>query len=154
MGTRLADVALRLVAMTPGQRVLCAVAVGGAVGTVLRAGVEVNLGAGSVPGAFPWSTLTINAVGSFLLGTLSMWGGSLAWWVKPFLGTGVLGGFTTFSAYAVASDVLLLDGLLGAGVGYVMATPLLCVLAAALGSRLPLVLGRARVSTPTAAGQE
>jgi len=140
--------------MTPGQRVLSAVAVGGAVGTVLRAGVEVNLGAGSVPGTFPWSTLAINAVGSFLLGALSMWGGSLTWWVRPFLGTGVLGGFTTFSAYAVASDVLVLGGSLGPGVGYVVATPLLCVVAAALGSRLPLLLGLARVSPPTAAGQE
>ncbi len=140
--------------MTPGQRVLCAVAVGGAVGAVLRAGVEVNLGTGNVPVVFPWSTLAINATGSFLLGALSVWGGALAWWVKPFLGTGVLGGFTTFSAYAVASDVLVLNGLLGAGVGYVVATPVLCVAAAALGTRLPPVLGFAGVSPPTAAGQE
>ncbi len=140
--------------MTPGRRVLCAVALGGAVGATMRAVIEANLGAGSAPTSFPWSTLAINAVGSFLLGALSVWGTPLAWWVKPFAGTGVLGGFTTFSAYAVAADALLLNGSVGAGLGYVVATPLLCIAAAALGTRLPSVLGLQRGSTPAAAGQE
>jgi len=154
MSTRLADIALRLGAMTPGQRVLCAVAAGGATGAVLRAAVETNFGSDGAPGAFPWSTLAINVVGSLLLGALATLAVSMAWWVRPFLGTGVLGGFTTFSAYAAASSVLFLDGAVGAGVGYVVATPVVCVAAAALGAHLPTVLGLSQNAPPKAAGQE
>ncbi len=154
MRTRLADIALRLGAMTPGQRVLCAVAAGGAAGAVLRAAIETNLGSGGSLGVFPWSTLAINVVGSFLLGALATLAVSTAWWVRPFLGTGALGGFTTFSAYAVVSNVLMLDGAVGAGVGYVVATPVVCVAAAALGAHLPAALGLSQSAPPSAAGQE
>lgn len=140
--------------MTPGQRVMCAVTLGGAVGAVLRACVELMVSGGSDPMMFPWPTLAINVIGSFLLGAVSVLGLAWSWWVKPFLATGVLGGFTTFSAYAVASDLLVLNGSVGVGLAYVVATPVLCVCAAGIGTRLPFALGLQRGSTPGGAVQE
>lgn len=140
--------------MSLRKRVMGAVAAGGAAGAVLRAAVEANFGSGGAPGAFPWSTLVINVAGSFLLGALAALAVSTAWWVKPFFGTGVLGGFTTFSAYAVASNTLLLEGAVGAGVGYVVVTPVVCIAAAALGTHLPAALGLPQNVPPKAAGQE
>ncbi|MFE1783973.1 fluoride efflux transporter FluC, partial [Streptomyces sp. NPDC059506] len=81
--------------------VLGAVAVGGALGAAARHGAALLW---PVPaGAFPWSTLGVNAVGSGLIGVLMVLvaeRGAGHPLVRPFLGTGVLGGFTTFSAYA------------------------------------------------------
>lgn len=63
--------------------------------------------------AFPWSTLVENVLGCFLLGALMVY--LLDVWrprryLRPFLGVGVLGGFTTFSAYTSESRAMLLDG--------------------------------------------
>lgn len=84
------------------MRALISVAAGGAVGAsgrhlVYLAATEI-LGAG-----FPFGTLTVNVVGSFAMGVLAA-GMALIWTVGPqlrlFLAVGVLGGFTTFSAFA------------------------------------------------------
>ena len=78
---------------------------GAGIGGALRHGV--NLGCARLCGtAFPWGTLTVNVVGSFVMGALAGW---LAFkaehgWSQPlrlFLTTGVLGGFTTFSAFSL-----------------------------------------------------
>jgi CrcB protein len=83
--------------------VLGAIAVGGAIGASGRWAVaELVDAAGTphVPGTWPWATLVVNVVGCLLIGlaarTLSA--GTVAW---AFAVTGVLGGFTTFSALAV-----------------------------------------------------
>jgi fluoride exporter len=94
-------------------RLLGAVALGGAVGTLLRAG---GLWAFGMPtGGFPWVTLAENLVGALLLG----WATGVVLRRRPedrvlhlFLGAGVLGSFTTFSALAV--DVVLLGSTVGA----------------------------------------
>ncbi|WP_330335102.1 CrcB family protein [Streptomyces sp. NBC_00536] len=87
----------------PQRRVLAAVAAGGAVGASAR--YAVGLLWPTAPGAFPWATLWINAAGCALIGVLmvliSEGGRSAHPLVRPFLGVGVLGGFTTFSTYAV-----------------------------------------------------
>jgi CrcB protein len=83
--------------------VLGAIAAGGAIGATGRWGVaELFDAAGTphVPGTWPWATLVVNVIGCLLIGlaarTLAT--GTVAW---SFAVTGVLGGFTTFSALAV-----------------------------------------------------
>ena len=91
-----------------------AVFVGGVVGTAARAGLDEVAKASPVRGLFlPWSTLTVNAVGAFLLGVLAAWVvGRLARGVgdaaslktlKLLVGTGFAGAFTTYGTYIVAS---------------------------------------------------
>lgn len=72
-------------------------------------------------GAFPWGTLLVNVLGSFLLGLLVGLGlrGTLTPRLKAALGTGLLGGFTTFSAFSVETLGLFEEGLWLEGVGNV-----------------------------------
>jgi CrcB protein len=117
--------------------VLAAVAVGGALGSAARYGVSVLWP--TAPGNFPWATLMVNLTGSAVLGVLMQIIASRIAphrLVRPFLGTGVLGGFTTFSTYAVETR-----GLLGAGrpllaFGYLLGTLAGALAAAWLGTRL------------------
>ncbi|MFC9297867.1 CrcB family protein [Streptomyces sp. NPDC057011] len=99
-------------AAEPQGRVLAAVAAGGAVGASARYGISLLWPA--APGTFPWATFWINAGGCALIGVLMVLigeGGRTAHpLVRPFAGTGVLGGFTTFSAYAVDFSRLLDEG--------------------------------------------
>ncbi len=140
--------------MSQGMRVLCAVALGGAAGAIARAAIEQWLGGGA--SSVPWSTLSINALGSFLLGMLTVLttAFSVQWWVKPALGTGLLGGFTTFSAYIVSSLTLPTEGTALSALAYLVLTPLACVGAAALGARSPGLLGLHSGAPPPAQEQE
>ncbi|MEN8650016.1 CrcB family protein [Streptomyces sp. 21So2-11] len=87
--------------------VLAAISVGGALGALARYGAAL-LWPGSV-----WTTFGVNVLGSALIGVLMVLvseqgrGHAL---VRPFLGVGVLGGFTTFSTYAVDLAQLLEEG--------------------------------------------
>ena len=111
------------------------VALGGAGGAASRYAVNVfmlqQFGAG-----FPLATLTVNVVGSFLMGILT---GliALGWKISPhvqlFLMTGLLGGFTTFSAFSI--DVLALHerGEVVSGLIYIIASVVLSISAAFLG---------------------
>lgn len=83
------------------------VILGGAVGSGLRYGIGMILPGGT---AIPWPTLFVNLVGSFLLGVLT--GAyhdaeSMRRPVMLFLGPGLCGGFTTYSAFAVETTALL-----------------------------------------------
>ncbi|WP_030762887.1 FluC/FEX family fluoride channel [Streptomyces sp. NRRL F-2664] len=94
----------------PQVRVLAAVAAGGAVGASARYGVSLLWPAPA--GAFPWATLWINASGCLLIGVLMVLIGEGGRAVphpllRPFAGVGVLGGFTTFSTYALDLSQLL-----------------------------------------------
>ncbi|MBJ8338267.1 fluoride efflux transporter CrcB [Antrihabitans sp. YC3-6] len=87
--------------------VLGAIAVGGGIGAVSRYGVGHLLP--PVPGHIPWSTLLINTTGCLLIGVLmvlitEVW--TVHRLVRPFFGVGILGGFTTFSTYAVEVHTL------------------------------------------------
>ncbi|UYB39995.1 CrcB family protein [Streptomyces sp. Je 1-4] len=82
--------------------VIGVVAVGGAIGAAARYGAALLWPTGN--GSFPWTTLAVNVVGCALMGVLmvmitEVWPAHRL--VRPFLGTGILGGFTTFSTYAV-----------------------------------------------------
>lgn len=105
---------------------LLVVAVGGALGSLARYGLVVAL-----PDL--WTTLLINVVGAFLLGVLVARRPD-GTWSRPFLGTGVLGGFTTFSAFAVQA----VEASLPTGIAYVAGTLVLGIAAAELGLRIRL----------------
>lgn len=79
------------------QRTLAYVMVGGAIGVLGRAAIVDPVG----DEIAPWVTLAINAAGSLLLGIVVGWLDDRHPRTRAFLGTGVLGGFTTYSAFAV-----------------------------------------------------
>ncbi|MEO0822241.1 MAG: fluoride efflux transporter CrcB [Pseudomonadota bacterium] len=116
-----------------------AVALGGAIGAAGRFAVGVLLT--RPPGGFPLATFTVNVVGSFAIGVLAVVlmerAGAFARWA-PFLITGVLGGFTTFSAFALDSLFLIERGRIGTALAYMFASTGLSILAVWAG----LVLAR------------
>jgi CrcB protein len=89
-------------------KVLGVIALGGVLGSLARYGL-----AEAVPhraGGFPWSTFAINVIGCFAIGVLLAALTPLSHpLLRPFLGTGILGGFTTFSTFAVDTERLLPD---------------------------------------------
>jgi fluoride exporter len=111
-----------------------AVAAGGALGSVARFGAG-QLGRSLAP-ASPWvATLAVNVLGSFLIGVLFAWFlvRPASDWVRLGLTTGLLGGFTTFSAFSVETlDLLRTAGPAGA-TAYVAATLALGLIACAIG---------------------
>ena len=109
---------------------LIQIAIGGAIGAVLR--YLTGIAALRLFGAgFPWGTLSVNVGGSFLMGVLAIWlsGGRLS----PLLMTGLLGGFTTFSAFSLDFVNLWEKGQAGAAVLYLMASVGLSVTALVIG---------------------
>jgi CrcB protein len=124
-----------------------AAALGGAVGALARWGVAEALPRGAT--GWPWATLLVNLVGCLVLGLLigSVFARSPASaWPRPLLGTGVLGGFTTYSAFAVETVQLVDGGRTGPAAAYVLVSVAGGVAASALG----LVAGRAAVREPAA----
>jgi CrcB protein len=103
--------------------VLAAIAVGGAIGASAR--YLVDLAWPAPPGSLPWATMGINVVGCVLIGVLMVLVSEV--WIqqrllRPFVGTGILGGFTTFSTYAVDIQQLIADGYPGRALLYLAAT--------------------------------
>jgi len=102
---------------------------GGGLGAAARHGV--NLLAAQGWGArFPWGTLAINVLGSLLIGVLAEWFALRAQLPQPlrlFLITGVLGGFTTFSAFSLEVGLLIERGQVAAAAGYVAASVIAAV---------------------------
>jgi fluoride exporter len=109
---------------------LLIVAAGGALGAGLRH--LVNMAAMRFTLTFPWGTLAINIVGSLAMGifieTLARRYGASAE-LRLFVATGILGGFTTFSAFSLDVAVLWERGALGLAVAYVLASALGAILA-------------------------
>ncbi|MFD4628287.1 fluoride efflux transporter CrcB [Streptomyces sp. NPDC058284] len=111
-------------------QIVVAVSVGGGVGAVARYAASVSWP--TATGGFPWTTLVVNAAGCAAIGVLMVLvteAGTAHRLVRPFLGTGVLGGFTTFSTYAVDIERLVRDGHARTGLAYLGLT-LLAALAA------------------------
>lgn len=85
---------------------LAQVALGGAIGASARYLTNVAVLRGIGPG-FPWATMIVNVLGSFLMGVLVVWLAERgAMRLAPFLMTGILGGFTTFSAFSLDAVAL------------------------------------------------
>ena len=115
------------------------VALGGAIGSATRYGVARLWPA--VPGGFPVPTLTVNLIGSFAIGLLYIWftarsglgqDGARLFWI-----TGILGGFTTYSAFALESSLL---GFSALGASYVAITVVGCIGLAWLGRLIGTLL--------------
>ncbi|MBF4608565.1 fluoride efflux transporter FluC [Curtobacterium sp. VKM Ac-1393] len=129
-------------------RLLALVALGGAIGTAARA---------LLAGAFPahdgvsWTILVINVVGAFCLGllleALAHHGADVGRRraIRLLVGTGVLGGFTTYSTLADDTAQLLDGGRWGAGSGYALVSVVLGLAAVALGV---WIAGRLRPRSP------
>ncbi|MET9951533.1 fluoride efflux transporter CrcB [Streptomyces sp. NPDC006339] len=102
------------------------VAVGGALGAAAR--YAATLAWPTPAGAFPWTILTVNATGCAALGVLMVLATETLTpphpLLRPFLGTGVCGGFTTFSTYALDTQRLLAAGDVPRALLYLAATAL------------------------------
>lgn len=108
------------------------VALGSAVGGVARHWSGALI-ASPAAGAFPWATLFVNVTGSFLIGVLAAVLDSDNRMAREFLMVGVLGGYTTFSAFSLQTLELLRDGkVVHAGANIAMSV-LFCVAAVWLG---------------------
>ncbi len=112
---------------------LSLVALGGALGSAARYMVNV-VALRAFGTGFPVATMTVNVAGSFLMGALvvvlAQWGGTR---MAPFLMTGVLGGFTTFSAYSLDAVTLWDRGQTSLAATYVMGSVVLSLTALVLG---------------------
>ena len=124
--------------------VLGAIAAGGAIGATGRWAVAELLDTAGTPhvaGTWPWATLVVNVIGCVLIGlaarTLSA--GTVAW---AFAVTGVLGGFTTFSAFANESVNLMRQAEAAMTIVNVLANVLLCLAAVWAGRSIAFALWR------------
>jgi CrcB protein len=122
------------------MRLLLLASLGGALGAGARYLVNLGFARQGWLG-FPWATLTVNVVGGLLMGlvvelVVRRFGGSPE--LRIFLATGILGGFTTFSAFALDVEVLMTRGETAAAALYIAASVLLSIAALYAG----LALGR------------
>jgi fluoride exporter len=121
-----------------GERpVLVVIALGGVVGAVAR--YEAGLWWPTRVGTFPWTTFGINVLGCALIGVLLVLVSDVltrARLLRPLLGTGVLGGFTTFSTYAVDIQRLIATHHAGLALADLVATVLAALAAVTAATRL------------------
>ncbi|MGR7003404.1 fluoride efflux transporter CrcB [Yinghuangia aomiensis] len=123
--------------------IVAVVALGGAIGAAAR------FGAGrlwpTAHGAFPWTTFAVNAVGCAVIGVFLVVVTELYQahpLVRPFFGTGVLGGFTTFSTYAVDIERLVKADRPAIAVAYLAGTLVTALVCVGRGDRHPTVAAR------------
>ena len=113
---------------------------GAGIGGALRHGV--NLGCARYCGmAFPYGTLVVNVAGSLVMGLIAGWlafkaGEGWSQHVRLFLTTGILGGFTTFSAFSLDAVLIWERGEMGLALGYVAASVFLSIAGLAAGLAL------------------
>ncbi|MGI5201746.1 fluoride efflux transporter FluC [Spirillospora sp. CA-108201] len=125
--------------------VLAAIAAGGAVGALARHGLG-----NAFPhraGEFPWAVFWVNVSGCLLIGVLMVlitetWRAHRL--VRPFLGVGVLGGYTTFSTYVVDIQELVNHGAPLVGLAYLAGTLAAALAAVYTGVRVTRLLARPR----------
>ncbi len=117
--------------------VLAAISSGGAIGSLARWALDAALP--TPAGGFPWSTFLINVSGCLLIGVLMVFVSEVFTQrrlLRPFLGVGVLGGFTTFSAYIVDIQQLINGRADGRALLYLSATAVAALGATAAGLTL------------------
>lgn len=125
------------------------VALGGALGSMGRFYAASAVARLAGP-QFPWGTILVNVVGSFIIGliaTTTAPGGRFAAPadLRVFIMVGFCGGFTTFSSFSLQTLELLRDGRAGEALGNVVLSVVVCVLAAAAGYSAGLALAARHV---------
>ena len=111
------------------------VGVGGAIGSVIRYAIGLT----SRQSVFPWATLAINLLGSFILGLFLTWAlGRLSPAIITPVSVGILGGFTTFSTFAWEGLFLSRSGRTGLALIYVLVSVIGGLIAAFCGYLLGL----------------
>jgi CrcB protein len=123
--------------------VLAVIAAGGAIGASAR--YLTGLAWPTPSGSLPWATVVINVTGCALIGVLmvlvsEVWPAHRL--VRPFVGTGILGGFTTFSTYAVDIQQLIADGRPLTALSYLLLTIVGAIAAVLAGTRATRALVR------------
>ncbi|MEO1407312.1 MAG: fluoride efflux transporter CrcB [Pseudomonadota bacterium] len=112
------------------------VGLGGAIGASLRHGVGL-LAVRLMPGGWPWGTFAVNVIGSlamgFLVGWLALRADGVGQNMRLFLATGVLGGFTTFSAFSLEIVAMMRSDAAAKAASYAGLSVLLGVAALFLG---------------------
>jgi fluoride exporter len=121
------------------MKTVAVISLGGVLGALARFGLGVAFPA--APHHIPWSTFAINVVGCLLLGFIAPLTAGL---IRPFVGTGVLGGFTTFSTYILEIHRLVRAEQIPAAVGYLGVTLISALLAAYVGGMIGSYLARDR----------
>ena len=126
------------------------VAIGGALGSMARYGASALI-TGWTGGDFPWATLAINVLGSFIIGAFAALTGpggrfpaSLD--ARVFVMVGICGGFTTFSAFSLQTLELLRHGEVARAGLNVVGSVALCLLAVWIGYGLAQAVGGTRGS--------
>ena len=120
------------------------IALGGAIGSILRAWLGTVMIALTGP-TFPWGTILINVIGSFVIGffaTLTATDGRFAapFDVRTFVMVGFCGGFTTFSSFSLQTLDLARDGRVGQALSNVALSVVLCLASVAAGYALALAI--------------
>jgi CrcB protein len=125
--------------------VLAAIALGGALGGPARYGVAQVIHV--APNTFPWATFWTNISGSFALGlflALILERFPPTRYLRPFVATGFLGAYTTYSTFAVETDLLIKNGHADIGLTYAAASFVAGFLAVWVGMRTARVIPRPR----------
>jgi CrcB protein len=133
---------------------LAAIAAGGVLGALSR--YELSHAFPYDPGEFPWVVFWVNVTGCLLIGVLMVlitetWRAHRL--VRPFLGVGVLGGFTTFSTYAVDIQRTVDHGAPRVALAYLASTLVAALAAVLAGTRLTRAATRAAARRSGGAGE-
>ncbi len=116
---------------------LLIVAAGGALGAVARYGVGVWAQRLLPTAQWPWATLAVNVLGGLLMGLLAGWlafrGDAHSESLRLFAAVGVLGGFTTFSAFSLEAALMIERRQTAMAGGYVLASVILSIAALFIG---------------------
>jgi len=113
------------------------VGLGGALGSMARYGVGLAAGRLAPGSVWPWGTLTANVVGGLIMGLVAGWlalrGGVQQESLRVFTAVGVLGGFTTFSAFSLETALMIERREFAMAAGYVALSVVVAIAALFLG---------------------
>lgn len=116
------------------MKIILLVGLGGFIGSILRLLISEFVQTKSL-GSFPYGTLVVNIIGCFLIGLVFsiVEKGALSAELRFFIATGIIGGFTTYSAFSYETFSLLRDGQIWAGISYILLSIVLGLLSTMAG---------------------